>query len=118
VQSRVLTKFGQKLVVLLDQASYFYSKDLWDFLSGDRLTACVDDTVVEYVQGDTLQVWYFPAQLPELNPVEGCWKQLNDWFKFRLIADLSELKAILATALDEVPVPDIINYLCPDGQPE
>jgi transposase len=111
-------KFGKKLVVLLDQASYFYAKDLWEFVSGDRSTACVGDTTVKCVRGDALQVWYFPPHLPELNPVEGCWNQLNNWFKYRLIEDLSELKAVLATALDEIPVPDIFNYLCPDGRPD
>lgn len=112
------TEFGKKLVVFLDQASYFYAKDLWEFVSGERSTECVDDTSVECVQSETLQVWYFPAHLPELNPVEGCWKQLNNWFKYRLIEDLDELKATLATALDEIPVPDIFNYLCLDGRPE
>jgi len=111
-------EFGKKLVVFLDQASYFYAKDLWEFVSGKRSTECVDDTSVECVQSETLQVWYFPAHLPELNPVEGCWKQLNNWFKYRLIEDLNELKATLATALNEIPVPDIFNYLCPDGRPE
>lgn len=39
-------------------------------------------------------------------------------FYGELIKNLSELKATLATALDELPVPDIFNYLCPDGRPE
>jgi hypothetical protein len=91
----LLAKFGTQLVVLLDQASYFYPKDLWEFVSGDQSTACVDDTAVECVRGESLQVWYFPAHLPELNPVEGCWNQLNNWFKYRLIEDLSELKTVL-----------------------
>lgn len=94
----LLAKFGKKLVVFLDQASYFYAKDVWEFVSGDRSTACVDDTAVKCVQCDALQVWYFPAHLPELNLVEGCWKQLNIWFKYRLIEELSELKSVLDCA--------------------
>jgi len=111
-------EFGEKLIVFLDQAPYFYAKDLWEFVSGKRSTERVDDTSVECVQNDLLQVWYFPPRLPELNPVEECWKKLNNWFKYRLIEDLDELKSTLATALDEIPVPDIFNYLCPDGRPE
>jgi len=111
-------EFGAKLVIFLDQAPYFYAKDLWEFVSEKRSTECVDDTSVECVQNDALQVWYFPAHLPELNPVEGCWKQLNNWFKYRLIEDLDELKSTLVTALNEIPVPDIFDYLCPDGRPE
>lgn len=114
----LLATFGKKLVVLLDQASYFYAKDLWEFVSDNRSIEYVDDTSVKCVQSEKLQVWYFPAHLPELNPVEGCWRQLNTWFKFRLIEDLSELKSVLTTALDELVVPDIFNYLCPDGRPE
>jgi len=87
-------------------------------VSDVRSTDCVDDTGVEYVQGDDLQVWYVPAHLPELNPVDGCWKELNTWFKFRLIKDLFELETVLTTALDELSVPDIFNYLCPDGRPK
>jgi len=103
------TEFGEKLVILLDQASYFYAKDLWEFVGGRRSTECVEDTSVECVQSETLQVWYFPAHLPELNPVEGYWNQLEDWFKYRLIEDLSDLKATLATALDEVTVSGFIR---------
>jgi hypothetical protein len=77
----LLDEFGEKLVILLDQASYFYAKDLWEFVSEERSTEYVDDTSVERVQREKLQVWYFPAHLPELNPVEGYWNKLNDWFK-------------------------------------
>ena len=111
-------KFGKKGLLFLDQASYFYAKDLWEFVSDERSTDCVNDTGVECIQGDDLQVWYVPAHLPELNPVEGCWKELNTWFKFQLIEDPSELKTVLRTALDELSVPDICNYLCPDGRPK
>lgn len=110
----LLAEFGEKLVVFLDQAPYFYAKDLWEFVSGNRSTGCVADTSIMSAQSDILQVWYFPSHLPELNPVEGCWKQLNNWFKFRLIEDLDELKSTLGTALNEISVPDMFNYFFPD----
>jgi hypothetical protein len=111
-------EFGEKLVILLDRGSYFYAKDLWEFVSGKRSTECVDDTSVECVQNDALKVWYFPAHLPELNPVEGYWNKLEDWFKYRLIEDLSDLKMTLATALEEVTNSGFFTYLCPDGCPD
>jgi len=113
----LLAEFGEKLVIFLDQASYFYAKDLWEFVSGERLTECVDDTSVERVQREKLQVWYFPAHLPELNPVEGYWNKLNDWYKYRLIESLSELKTTLRTALDEVTSSGFFSYLCSDDRP-
>lgn len=106
-------EFGEHIVVLLDQAPYFYAKDLWEFVGGARTTEFVDDTSVERVVGDSLQVWYFPSHAPELNPVEGCWNQLESWFNYRLVQDLDQLKDLLQTALSTIDPPDISNYLCP-----
>lgn len=106
-------EFGDKILVLLDQASYFYAKDLWEFVSGDRATEFVDDTAVERVAGESLQVWYFPSRAPELNPVEGCWDQLESWFNYRLVRNLDQLKTLLKTAFTTINPPSISNYLCP-----
>jgi transposase len=48
-------EFGQKIHVLLDNASYFKSKQVQDF---------VEETQIE--------VTYFPRRSPDLNPVEEC----------------------------------------------
>lgn len=106
-------EFGEELVVMLDRGSYFYAKDLWEFVSDERSTECVEDTSVERVCGSPLQVWYLPPRLPELNPVEACWNQLNEWFKLRLITDLDELKESLLIGFEEITEPDIYQYLCP-----
>ena len=34
-------KFGKELVVFLDRAGYFYAKDLWEHVSGERETETV-----------------------------------------------------------------------------
>lgn len=71
---------------------------------------------VACVRGDDeteLDVWYFLPKLPELNPVEGCWDRLNEWFKHRLIPDLSMLKQQIQRGLETVDEPNIWNYLCP-----
>lgn len=106
-------EFGENIVVLLDRAPYFYARDLWEFVSDDRATEFIDDTGVERVVGESLQVWYFPSHAPELNPVEGCWDQLESWFNYRLVRDLDQLKTLLKTAFSTINPPTISNYLCP-----
>jgi hypothetical protein len=106
-------EFGEKVIVLLDRAPYFYAKDLWEFVGGDRVTETIGDTAVERVIGETLCVWYFPPHAPQLNPVEGCWNQLESWFNFRLVRSLDHLKSLLTTAFDTISSPNISNYLCP-----
>jgi hypothetical protein len=106
-------EFGEKVIVLLDRAPYFYAKDLWEFVGGDRATETIGDTSVERVIGETLCVWYFPPHAPQLNPVEGCWNQLESWFNFRLVQSLDHLKSLLTTAFDTINSPNISNYLCP-----
>lgn len=111
---RALTdEFGENIVVLVDRAPYFYAKDLWEFVGGNRTTEFVDDTAVERVVGDSLQVWYFPPHSPELNPVEGCWNQLESWFNYRLVRDLDQLKTQIHAAITTIEPPQISNYLCP-----
>lgn len=109
----LIEEFGEDLVVFLDRARYFYAKDLWEFVSGDRETETVGDSSVARVRGDELAVWYFPPKSPELNPMEGCWNQVKDWFNYRLIEDLDALKQRLGDAITEITEPHIWNYLCP-----
>ncbi len=45
-------KFGEELVVFLDRAGYFYAKDLWEHVSGERETETVSDSSVSCVRGD------------------------------------------------------------------
>ena len=106
-------EFDGKILVLVDRAPYFYAKDLWEFVGGDRETEFVDDTAVERVVGDSLQLWYFPPHAPELNPVEGCWDQLESWFNFRLVTELDQLKSLLKTAFETIDPPNISTCLCP-----
>lgn len=106
-------RFGEELVVFLDRASYFYARDLWEHVSGERTTETVGDSSVTCVRGEKLAVWYFPPKLPELNPVEGYWDRLQEWFKYRLVPDLSTLKQLLRRALPAIDEPNIWQYLCP-----
>lgn len=107
-------EFGENLVVLIDRASYFYAKKMWKFVSGEETTEFIDDTSVERVRNETFEAWYFPPRLPELNPVEQCWNQLDAWFNLRLIEDLEHLQAELRIALKELSEPNVFNYLLPE----
>ncbi len=109
----LVEEFGEKLIVILDRARYFYAKDLWEFVSGERSVEYVDDTSITCVRNDTLQVWYFPPRLPELNPVEQCWNQFKSWYRYRFIEDLETLKGTLSSAFASINEPDILNYICP-----
>jgi len=73
-------RFGEDLIVCLDQAPYFYAKDLWKCVSGEERIHRIGETSIERVRNETLHVWYFPPRHPELNPVEGCWNQLEDQY--------------------------------------
>lgn len=73
----------------------------------------VGDSSVAYVHGDDLEVWYFPLKLPELNPLEGCWDRLKEWFEHRLVPDLPTLKEQIQRGFPTVEEPKIWNYLCP-----
>ncbi len=107
----IKAEFGDDLVILLEQAPYFYAKDGWELVSEEGETEWVDETSVECVVGDKLRLWYFPSHAPELNPVEAWWNELDAWFNFRLIENLEQLQRLLKRGLDEVSPPDIRNYL-------
>jgi hypothetical protein len=109
----IQAEFGDNTVVLLDRAPYFYAKEFWEFVSGERTTECVGDTAVERVVADSLQVWYFPPHAPDLPPVEECWNQLEAWSNYRLVRDLDQLKEMLQTAFPTIKTPVISNYICP-----
>jgi len=104
-------EFGEELVVFLDRAGYFYARDVWEYVSGERETGTVGDSSVSCVRGATLEVWYFPPKLPELNAVEGCWNQLQEWFKHQLIPDLATLKRYIPRGIDTINEPNIWKYL-------
>ena len=104
-------RFGEELVVFLDRAGYFYARDVWEHVSGKRETEPVCDSSVSCVRGDKFEAWYFPSKLPELNPVEGCWNQLQEWFKHRLIPDIPTLKDYISRGVDTINEPNIWTYL-------
>ena len=90
------TEFGEKLCVVLDNASYFTAK-----------------AVHEFVEETPIELCYLPRGSPELNPAEECWKKLNQALGDRLFDTLDDLRDAALAALNCINPPNIFAYLCP-----
>ncbi|EMA56269.1 transposase, partial [Halococcus thailandensis] len=88
-------EFGERLVIILDNASYFIAKTL-------KKQAAADGLLLEYL----------PSHSPELNPLESCWRQLRDGRANRLFLTLDDVNEYLSTALPALNSPQIYEYLC------
>ena len=88
-------EFGEKLVIVLDNAPYFIAKHL-------KKQAAKAGLLLEYL----------PSYAPEMNPLEQCWRQLNDGRANRLYLTLPELKTYLTSKLSTLDSPEIYEYLC------
>ena len=88
------TEFGEKLCVVLDNASYFTANAVQDFVEDRPIELC-----------------YLPRGSPELNPAEECWKKLNQALGNRLFDTLDELRDAALTALDRIKPPNVFTYL-------
>jgi len=90
------TEFGEKLCVVLDNASYFTAKAVKNFVAETPIELC-----------------YLPRGSPELNPTEQCWRHLNQSLGNRLFQSLDELQEAALAALERFEAPNILTYLCP-----
>jgi transposase len=81
-------EFGTKLVVVLDNAPYFIAKTL-----KKQATA-------------GLLLEYLLPYAPEMNPLEQCWRQLNDGRANRLYREVSDLKKYLTATLSTLTSPE------------
>lgn len=91
----IQAEFGEKLVVVLDQASYFTAKKVKRF---------VENTKTELV--------YFPPGMPKLNPTEECWRQLRLALGNRYFGTLDKLREGIRSGLEKINPPGIYQYLC------
>jgi transposase len=88
-------EFGEKLVILLDNAPYFIAKEL-------KKQAAVAGLLLEY----------FPTHSPELNPLEPCWEQLRAGRANRLFLTVTEIERYLKTALPNLKPVAIYEFIC------
>lgn len=90
------TQFGQQLHIILDNATYFTSQK-----------------VQQFIDESALKVTYLPTGSPDMNPVEECWRQLKRRLGNRFFESLDELRPAIWTAIDSIAVPNVSDYLCP-----
>jgi transposase len=89
-------EFGEHLHVVLDNARYFASNQVEDF---------VEDTAI--------QLTFLPTGSPDMNPVEECWRQFKRALGNHYFGDLTELRSAVWDAIETINAPEIIDYLCP-----
>jgi len=88
-------KFGEKLIVLLGQATYFTASAVKDF-------------GVE----EPIELVYFPTGSPDLNPTEEYWKQLKQALGNRYSGTFAEIRSAIWLALKTIDPPGVYQYLC------
>jgi transposase len=89
-------KFSEYVHVILDNATYFAS-----------------NKVAEFVEDSSVKVTYLPTGSPDMNPVEECWRQFSQLLGNRFFGDIDELRSAVWPALDSISPPNIYGYLCP-----
>jgi hypothetical protein len=90
------TEFGEKLCVVLDNASYFTA-----------------NAVQNFVEDSPIELCYLPRGSAPVNPAGECWKKLNQALGNRLFETLDELRDAALTALDRIKPPNVFTYFCP-----
>jgi len=88
-------EFGEKLVVLLDQATYFTAEAVNDF-----------------VAEEPIELVYFPTGSPDLNPTEEYWRRLKQALGNRYSGTLGEVRSAIWSALGTIDPPGVYQYLC------
>lgn len=90
------TEFGDHLHVILDNATYFAS-----------------NRVTEFVDESAIKITHFPTGSPDMNPVEELWRQLKHRLGNRFFESIEELRAAVWPALESLSPPNIYDYFCP-----
>ena len=88
-----MKRIEEDLIVVLDGAPYFRASAVTDLAARDDLAFVT-----------------LPAYSPELNPVEECWRQLQDALSNRFFDSLEQLTTAIDTALDQLSLPKVSNY--------
>ncbi|MFC7116523.1 transposase [Natronoarchaeum sp. GCM10025703] len=78
-------KSGKNFIMVLDQAPHFIGNKIKDF---------VEETAID--------VAYFPAGSPDLNPTETCWRQFRKTVENQYFGSLDELRAAIRPALGSI----------------
>jgi len=88
------TEFGEKICVVLDNASCFTA-----------------NKVQEFAEGTPIELHYLLWGSAPVNPVEECWSRLNQALGNCLFNTMDELQEAALTALDAIEPPNVFTYL-------
>ena len=88
-------EFGEKLVVLLDQATYFTA-----------------EAVKNFAAEEPIELVYFPTGSPDLNPTEEYWRRLKQALGNRYFGTLGEIRSAIWSAVEKIGPPRVYQYLC------
>ena len=88
-------EFGEKIAVVLDNASYFTVNAVKDFAK---------ETSIEPI--------YLPWGSALVNPVEECWRQFKQFLGNRSFENVSQFRKAIPVALYAINRPSLHNYLC------
>ena len=89
-------EFGEKLIVLLDQATYFTAR-----------------AVKNFVADEPIELVYFSMGSPDLNPTEEYRQRLKLILGNRYFTTCDEIRSAIWPALETISPPRIYQYLCP-----
>ena len=86
-------RFGEKLIVLLDKATYFTAS-----------------AVKNFVAEEPIVLVYFPTGSPDLNPTEEYWRRLKLALGNQYFATIEELRSAVWSTLETISPPGIYQY--------
>jgi hypothetical protein len=89
------TRFGEKLLVVLDKGSSVTAKKLKEFADESKL-----------------ELRYLPAGMAQRNPTEECWRQLRSALDNQYFGEGDELRSEIRSVMKEMDPPGVYQYLC------
>ena len=87
-------EFGERLILVLDNAPYFASKKVKKFAESAGIELC-----------------FLPRYSPQMNPIEECWRQLALQLNNRIFEDLDQMNRSIREGLENINPPRVSNYL-------
>ena len=86
-----------------------------DIVVMDNLSSHKVSGIVEMIEAAGAQVKFLPPYSPDFNPIELMWSKMKAVLRKIKIRSKELLDDAIATALEAVSVPDIVNWFAHDG---
>ena len=86
-----------------------------DIIVMDNLSSHKVNGVVDMIEAVGAKVKFLPPYSPDFNPIELMWSKMKAIVRKLKIRSKEPLDDAIATALNDVSVPDIVNWFAHDG---